>query len=401
MSTTPDQDPQESSVAVVSGGSAALASAPDGWVVHSRAAARYARRTPPGRAVVAKSHSLWGRVKRWMVLLVIAQVVAFMGGYGTKPGGPFGSEPISCGTATTVASVKGQSIPVTMARTQGEALRRLAGPPPDPKTTHELATKAADTVVVTVLALKASARGEAEPAKVTARNTAVAQSHAEQVAQTAAACTPCPEKASGVQPASALQPGSVFQPASAQPSGGVVAPVACAAQPSGVTASLGPVPAGGAAAGGWGGHANGRIPSAAMCRPAFDPDVQARCDAANALDQLNAAYRAQFGTDLPITDSYRDYDAQVRVKAAKPHLAAKPGTSNHGWGLAIDFGPGIATFGTPQHQWMTANAPAHGWVHPAWARQNGSKPEPWHWEYTGTPPAGTAPAPAQTSGRNA
>ncbi len=392
MSTT-DHDPNESPATEASTGSAAVASGPDGWVVHSRAAARYARSTPAGRVLVRQSRSLGRRVKRWMVLLAVAQVVAFMGGYGTKPGGPFGPEPISCGTATTVASVKGQSIPVTMARTQGEALRRLAGPPPDPETTHEIATKAADTVVVTVLALKASARGEAEPAKATARNTAVAQSHAEQVAQTAAACTPCPETASGVQPATALQPGSVFQPA-----GGVVAPVACAAQPSGVTAPLGPVPAGGGAAGGWGGHANGRIPAAAMCRPAFDPDVQARCDAANALDQLNTAYRAEFGADLPVTDSYRDYDAQVAVKAAKPHLAAKPGTSNHGWGLAIDFGPGIATFGTLQHQWMTANAPAHGWVHPAWARQDGSKPEPWHWEYTGAP---TATAPAQAAGTNA
>jgi hypothetical protein len=27
------------------------------------------------------------------------------------------------------------------------------------------------------------------------------------------------------------------------------------------------------------------------------------------------------------------------------------------------------------------HAPDHGWHHPRWARQGGSKPEPWHWEY--------------------
>ena len=54
-----------------------------------------------------------------------------------------------------------------------------------------------------------------------------------------------------------------------------------------------------------------------------------------------------------------------------------------GWGLAVDLGGGINRFGTVQHEWMRSNAPRFGWVHPSWARQSGSLPEAWHWEYKG------------------
>lgn len=78
----------------------------------------------------------------------------------------------------------------------------------------------------------------------------------------------------------------------------------------------------------------------------------------------------------------RDYAAQVDVYRRKPTLAAVPGTSKHGWGVAVDLCGGIEDFGSPAHRWMQANAPAYGWVHPAWAGPTGSRPEPWHWEYT-------------------
>nr|WP_284291327.1 M15 family metallopeptidase [Angustibacter aerolatus] len=102
---------------------------------------------------------------------------------------------------------------------------------------------------------------------------------------------------------------------------------------------------------------------------------------------MSAAYRASSvsgGRDLAVTDSYRSYAAQVSTKARKGNLAATPGTSNHGWGLAIDFGGGIQTTGSTAHAWMLTHAGHYGWVHPAWARPGGSKPEPWHWEYVGT-----------------
>ena len=58
-----------------------------------------------------------------------------------------------------------------------------------------------------------------------------------------------------------------------------------------------------------------------------------------------------------------------------------PGTSNHGWALAVDLCGGINVAGTAQSAWMAANAGQFGFVQPDWARQGGEKPEPWHWEY--------------------
>jgi LAS superfamily LD-carboxypeptidase LdcB len=121
-----------------------------------------------------------------------------------------------------------------------------------------------------------------------------------------------------------------------------------------------------------------------LCRPAFDIRTLARCDAAAALDRLDVAYRARFGRHLTVNDSYRDYAGQVACRARKGALCADPGTSNHGWGLAVDLGGGIETVVTAEHWWITANAGRYGWTLPAWARADGSKPEPWHWEYTGS-----------------
>jgi len=65
----------------------------------------------------------------------------------------------------------------------------------------------------------------------------------------------------------------------------------------------------------------------------------------------------------------------------RPHLAAVPGTSNHGWGIAVDLSGGINRFGTAEHQWMRRNAPYFGWILPSWAQERGSRPEAWHWEF--------------------
>lgn len=131
------------------------------------------------------------------------------------------------------------------------------------------------------------------------------------------------------------------------------------------------------------GYANGKIPSSALCGVGFDDRAMLRCDAAEALDALDAAFFDRFGTHLAVSDSYRSYAAQVACRAAKGSLCATPGTSNHGLGVAVDLGGSVQTFGTAQHQWMRENAPAYDWTLPEWARASGSKPEPWHWEYTG------------------
>ncbi|MGO2027065.1 MAG: peptidoglycan DD-metalloendopeptidase family protein [Brevibacterium aurantiacum] len=134
-------------------------------------------------------------------------------------------------------------------------------------------------------------------------------------------------------------------------------------------------------AGAWGGHRNGRIPAAAMCTLDSAPGQMLRCDAQKAFDRMSHAYEARFSTPISVTDAYRDYDTQVILKKRKGRMAATPGTSNHGWALAVDLGGGINSFGSAQHQWMRANAPKFGWIHPGWARQSGSLPEPWHWEF--------------------
>ncbi|WP_148234270.1 M15 family metallopeptidase [Cellulomonas flavigena] len=131
------------------------------------------------------------------------------------------------------------------------------------------------------------------------------------------------------------------------------------------------------------GYANGQVPSSALCGLSFDAAAQLRCDAAESLEALNAAFRERFGTHLTVSDSYRSYAGQVACRAAKGSLCAAPGTSNHGMGVAVDLGGAVQTFGTAQHQWMRENAPAFQWTLPEWARANGSKPEPWHWEYVG------------------
>ena len=162
------------------------------------------------------------------------------------------------------------------------------------------------------------------------------------------------------------------------PARGTVAQVAVTGTPCGQPAAN--VATGPAA---WGGYQNGRIPATALCPIRSAPALQLECGAATAFDQLNTAFQAQFGQDVGITDGYRSYDEQVQCRLEKGSLCANPGTSNHGWGKAVDIGGccGINTGAGPAFDWLTANAGRYGWNHPAWAQAGGSKPEPWHWEY--------------------
>ena len=131
------------------------------------------------------------------------------------------------------------------------------------------------------------------------------------------------------------------------------------------------------------GYANGRIPTSALCALPGHDGHRLRADAARALVRLAEAYRADTGRQLCITDTYRSYEAQRALRWQKGRLAATPGTSNHGTGIAVDFCGGVESFGTKAHRWMQARAGEFGWVHPTWARAGGRKPEPWHWEYRG------------------
>ncbi|MDQ1486304.1 MAG: peptidoglycan DL-endopeptidase CwlO, partial [Actinomycetota bacterium] len=152
----------------------------------------------------------------------------------------------------------------------------------------------------------------------------------------------------------------------------VASPGECAA------ASSGSYPAGP-----WGGFSNGLIPGSQLC--AIIGGGRLRPDAAVAFNAMSLAFSKSFGSPLCVSDSYRSYGAQVGVFRERPSFAAVPGTSNHGWGLAVDLGCGVQNFGSAQYRWMTANAGRFGWVHPRWALRRPF--EPWHWEFghlTGT-----------------
>lgn len=126
---------------------------------------------------------------------------------------------------------------------------------------------------------------------------------------------------------------------------------------------------------------NGQLRDAELCALWQDGHRQ-QPEATLSLTALNDAFRAKFGRDICLTDSYRTYGSQQRVAWTKPGLAAVPGRSMHGWGLAIDL-CGESYSSSAVWNWLKANGPVYGWDNPAWARPGGSGPlEPWHWEYT-------------------
>lgn len=129
-------------------------------------------------------------------------------------------------------------------------------------------------------------------------------------------------------------------------------------------------------------HANGKIPDRELCALP-NGYLKLHPAAANAFWELDEAFKADFGHRLCVSDGYRSYEAQVDAKRRKPNITAKPGTSNHGWGVAIDACEGADEFGTPEYKWLKANAEKFGWKHPDWAEPDGNRPEPWHWEFEG------------------
>ena len=125
---------------------------------------------------------------------------------------------------------------------------------------------------------------------------------------------------------------------------------------------------------------NGRIDEDVLCT-LWDGRTQARADAAVSLTLLNEQYRARFGEDICLTDGYRSFGQQVDVRNRKPGLSAEPGTSEHGFGLAVDVCGGVESQGEG-YWWLAENGAAFGYENPRWAQRGGSGPfEPWHWEY--------------------
>jgi D-alanyl-D-alanine carboxypeptidase len=88
---------------------------------------------------------------------------------------------------------------------------------------------------------------------------------------------------------------------------------------------------------------------------------------------MAAAARAA-GVTIGVNDSYRDLPGQEQMAREKGiygrgGVAAVPGTSNHGWGLALD----LDLDGKAQ-QWLRDNGARFGFVEDVAG-------EPWHWTY--------------------
>ncbi|MFW2513153.1 M15 family metallopeptidase [Demequina sp. SO4-13] len=125
---------------------------------------------------------------------------------------------------------------------------------------------------------------------------------------------------------------------------------------------------------GWEGY-NGRLTADSLCD--VGQGEQLRNDAAVAFAELNNRFSQEFGRDICLIDGYRTLSSQYATKRSRGFLAATPGTSVHGWGLAIDLCSGDAS-GAPK-AWLEENGALWGWVNPSWAKS--SKWEPWHFEY--------------------
>jgi D-alanyl-D-alanine carboxypeptidase len=126
---------------------------------------------------------------------------------------------------------------------------------------------------------------------------------------------------------------------------------------------------------------NGNLSDEGLCE-LWGSGLYLRSDAADAMTALNELYIADFGTPMCITDAYRTLGSQVSLKSSKGGMAATPGKSEHGWGLAVDF-CGETYQSAEKSAWLHANAPLYGWGNPDWAQRGGAGAyEPRHWEFT-------------------
>jgi hypothetical protein len=143
----------------------------------------------------------------------------------------------------------------------------------------------------------------------------------------------------------------------------------------------------------WGGYSNGRLPLSALVQVTSKPDyLEYSTSVAWAHMQKDcAAATGKWITIAPGSSAYRDYTQQVYFYNQYIHnhgnVAAVPGTSNHGWGRAIDI-TGYESSDAVWN-WLLANAGKYGF---SWQTGRASG-ERWHWESLNppqNPPANTA-----------
>jgi LAS superfamily LD-carboxypeptidase LdcB len=119
-------------------------------------------------------------------------------------------------------------------------------------------------------------------------------------------------------------------------------------------------------------YGNGKIPANAL-QQVGDTRHKLWAPAAEKLNTMIADAKRD-GVKIGITDSYRSYEEQVDLARRKGlysqgGLAAKPGTSEHGWGMAADL-----DLNAKAQAWMRENGARYGFV------ENVPR-EPWHWAF--------------------
>jgi LAS superfamily LD-carboxypeptidase LdcB len=119
-------------------------------------------------------------------------------------------------------------------------------------------------------------------------------------------------------------------------------------------------------------YGNGKIPASAL-EQVGTTRHKLWAPAAEALTRMMSDAEKD-GVHIGITDSYRPYAEQVDLAKRKGlysqgGLAAKPGTSEHGWGMAADL-----DLNAKAQAWMRENAQKYGFV-------NNVPRENWHWAF--------------------
>jgi LAS superfamily LD-carboxypeptidase LdcB len=119
-------------------------------------------------------------------------------------------------------------------------------------------------------------------------------------------------------------------------------------------------------------YGNGRIPASALEQVGNTRHKLWGPAAESLTRMMSDAEKA--GVHIGITDSYRPYAEQVDLARRKGlysqgGLAAKPGTSEHGWGMAADLDLNANALA-----WVRANASRYGFY-------NTAPRESWHWGF--------------------
>lgn len=138
--------------------------------------------------------------------------------------------------------------------------------------------------------------------------------------------------------------------------------------------------------------ANGMLPESMLAAIPWDKEKTLIAAPALAdLTRLNTAFKKKFGKNIDVDLAYRTLDTQkYYYKELGAYIAAKPGTSNHGWGLAIDVPESHAySFRGKYYKWLKSNSKKYNWLHRKNLeefRADGSRnpyAEAWHFEYSG------------------